>query len=1025
LPASASPAARAGGPLATAAARQDADEQYRYFSALCDNKHFELAIREGRGFLAAFPNHPKAETARYRLAGALFESGNWSEAAPEYERLSASRAFEFLPEVHFRLGQCRQRAEDFVRAAQSFEAARESGKDYLRRPATYFLAECHFARADWPRAEALYAELCAAENTAPDAEYRREAALAWAWCALRQSHWDAAAERAEAYLSEQRSGATRGEAAFLAGEAHLSAGRPERALVSYALVEEGPQLESALRGTGFALASLGRQAEAARAFEQLLERFPEGRHAAEAALQRGVAWLQAGESARAAAALEDPRAGTGDEASLWLARAQLAAGNPPAALAAAERGLSAGPEGERAQRLRALRGDALKAMGRSDEALASYTAAGSEYALHAASVAALNAGQHGPAIEAARALLERFPSSTRRNAVRLILGEALLAAGEHAQAARELESLASVEQEFPERARCLERLGWALYLGGEPRRAAQAFAQVVERFPNSEEAPEAQYMRGAALERDGDGAGARAAYESYLDGQPNGPRAGPAALALLRLEPGDKGAERMERILAASSGQESWHGESYMALGEYYQSQKQGELAARSFERALAALGGELEQSAARAAAHYALGWTHFEAGRWDRARAEAGAALAEPQISAALRASAQELLAFACARGGDAAAAAQAWRGLAQLEVDGDKLLAALRAVLEPLRAAGERASGLELCRTLVASARESSVRGAAAIEAGWLQLESGDPAAAEACAGNEESAAGARGELLFFTAEKRYEAKEWAAATALYQRAGELAELGQRGDVAEKAHYKRGFALVQQNEWTAAAAAFQRVVELRPDGELFGESLYLVGECRFRAGDMPGAAAALAQCPERAPAHASLPKALHRLVVAQGTLGRWAECEQSLALLAHTLQERRDSAPPFAGEIDLWQGRVSAQRGDARAARAAFERALAREKGQIAAQARLELGKLSLAAGQAEDALNEFLKVSLLFEDGPEVAEALWGAGQCLEALGEKKRAVEQYKSLCARFQESAQAKLARERLAALEQV
>jgi TolA-binding protein len=105
--------------------------------------------------------------------------------------------------------------------------------------------------------------------------------------------------------------------------------------------------------------------------------------------------------------------------------------------------------------------------------------------------------------------------------------------------------------------------------------------------------------------------------------------------------------------------------------------------------------------------------------------------------------------------------------------------------------------------------------------------------------------------------------------------------------------------------------------------------------------------------------------------------------------------------------------------QRGDARAARATFERLVARDKTVIAARARIELGKLAADAGDHEQALADFLKVALLYANDDEVAEASFLAGQSLEALGQNDRALERYRDVVAKQPRSPFARRAEQRV------
>jgi TolA-binding protein len=274
----------------------------------------------------------------------------------------------------------------------------------------------------------------------------------------------------------------------------------------------------------------------------------------------------------------------------------------------------------------------------------------------------------------------------------------------------------------------------------------------------------------------------------------------------------------------------------------------------------------------------------------------------------------------------------------------------------------------------------------------------------------GNDPTAKPSIAEASFFVGEARFDSGDDARAVELYRFAADNGA----ADVAARALYKQGFAELRRNDFDGATQCFSALVEQHKEHELYGEGLYLLGEARFRAGQYAEAITAFARLKAELPQHASMNKALFRTGVAQGQLGHWKECEAALADLS-----RRSSDFENAAEADLWRGKALAQRGDARGARAAFERVLAKDRGQLAARSRLEMGRLSRAAGDHEQALSEFMKVALLFADGEEVCEALFLAGGELEQLGQVDKAKERYVELTGQHQQSPFAAKARERL------
>jgi TolA-binding protein len=75
-----------------------------------------------------------------------------------------------------------------------------------------------------------------------------------------------------------------------------------------------------------------------------------------------------------------------------------------------------------------------------------------------------------------------------------------------------------------------------------------------------------------------------------------------------------------------------------------------------------------------------------------------------------------------------------------------------------------------------------------------------------------------------------------------------------------------------------------------------------------------------------------------------------------------------------------------------------------------------------MSLADDQVEEALSEFLKVALLYDDDEEVAHALLLAGQSLERLDQLDNARRHYREILDDHPNASHAAAARERLAAL---
>lgn len=99
---------------------------------------------------------------------------------------------------------------------------------------------------------------------------------------------------------------------------------------------------------------------------------------------------------------------------------------------------------------------------------------------------------------------------------------------------------------------------------------------------------------------------------------------------------------------------------------------------------------------------------------------------------------------------------------------------------------------------------------------------------------------------------------------------------------------------------------------------------------------------------------------------------------------------------------------------------AEAAFARFLAlHSRSHLADNAQFWIGESRWARGDFSSALSAFMATVEGYPHGNKVADALLKAGRCLEALGQKSRAIATYEELVTRFPDSAAAISAEERL------
>jgi TolA-binding protein len=995
--------------LALPPALDGADEQYAFISGLAEKGMHDRVVKEAESFLEQYPRHPKADSARYRLACALFELHDTNKAASEFEKLSARTGFEFEAEVAFRLGQCRLEKGDCTAAATAFQRAIDLHKDYLAAPAQWLLGEAHLRCGEPGAAEADYRAVLALD---PRGKYAADAQAGLAWCAFKSKSFDAAAERAKQCLDRRELSDRRGELEFLLGESLLELGRTKEALQAYESVGSGAWLDGALRGAGFAHAALGDHELAARSFTRVPSEWPDSRYASECALHAGIEWLAANRPNDALEILRSKAAGESVDVLSWRSRAEAASGDAESAVRTLDRALELAREDETRSQLHSQRADLLSASGRKDEARREYERAGSDYALQAAAVAALQANKPDEALRSARKLLEQYPKSSYRNDASMVIGEALLASKEFDRAAESFESVITSETDAVKRTRAQSRLAWCRYLGGKKREAAESFAKLAEESPGSAEADEAQFMTARAQEATGEIDAALALYDRYLERHPRGARREEAEFRRAKLDTSSSGITRLESFLRE-------HPQGELAAKARYEIAERSS-SAGDFPRAIAGYREVLEKDADSdlvPAATYGLAWC------LQRSNDPAGAAeILSPWIEAKdlpadLRVSGLELLVWSEAHAASPERVMPAWRALIAATNDEARLLRTARAAIDGLRKSGRGSDATAIVDSFAKRARDPKVQAQLSIERVYLSLDQKRIDAAEReleRAGSTLGDDAGVSEAAYFVGEAHLSNGDSKRALEFFDRAAKAPENPAR----DRALYKAGFARLKSDDAAGAERCFAEFAATDPRSALHADAEFLLGEAQFRQKKYDEAIATLERLREEPPSDELLPKVLFRLGLARVERENWKGALEALTALAAAKPDFENAA-----EADLARGRALAHLNRARDARSAFERTIALDRGALSARAHLELGRMHLAAKELDRALSEFLKVEVLYDLPEETAEALMLAGETLEAQGDTKRAADQYREVVDKHASSPFAAQAKKRLSELQ--
>lgn len=535
---------------ALAAVPQDAPaSDARHIETLVARGLHPLAIKEARRFLERFPNGTESDGVRYRLACALVETNQRDEARELFAALAKRNGFALRGEAALRLGRLEWEAERLEPAADALARALSAGPEYLRAGAAQLLGEVEYRRARYAEADQAWQRAlteCAHVGTPQEAAAVRRAALSGrAWCAFQAQRYDEVVARIDE-LAAADPDADLDELWQLAGDAHARAGRHAQAREAFGRVRGAERQELALRGAAFAALDGGDERGAEQGFVRLLERFPRGAHASEAAIQLGALRLRRGDARGALGLLSSTPLARSAEALYWRARCEHELDRAGAALSSLDRALELSPEAELAARIQALRAQLLLAGGRTEDARAALSAAGSADGIAAAMAEALNGGRLNLAGQLAADLVQRFPESPRRAEAELVLAEQRFQAQEFAAALRAFDELERRTNDAALRRRAATRAAWAAWMTGANGEAATRFAALEAGASDDAERAELRGLRArclTALARERSGAGDRAgadkAWRAAIESDPSGAPAARLALAWSAYEGGD------------------------------------------------------------------------------------------------------------------------------------------------------------------------------------------------------------------------------------------------------------------------------------------------------------------------------------------------------------------------------------------------------------------------------------------------------------------------------------------------------
>jgi len=1009
-----------------------ATRQYALAASLQNRGTHDRAAEEWSRFIAQYPADPRLDRAFHYRGICQLKLNRPEEAARSFQTVvDQYPKSELREESRLQLGMAQYgegqqgKAERYDRAAATFRtvlAASPQGKSVPQ--ALFYLGECLYQRGKKAEAIESYAALLA---KFPDDALVADALYALA-VAQQEMDQSANAEKSFALFLKrfpENQLATevlmrRGDALFALGESEAAAkclataaAKPGFALADYAAFRQAA-----------AVAELKRLEEAARLYVAMADRFPRSAYATEARLAAGRLLFQTGNLTAAQTIL----ARVGDkahalEAAHWTARSLLKQHKPAEALAVAERVLSADAAGSMAAQVLLDQADALYELpGRRGEAATRYALLAQKYpqervapqAAYMASVTALELRDYGRALQLAQDFLQRYPAGDWVPDVTFVAAESSLQLGKAVEAAKLYGQLLKSWPTHADVETWRVRRGLALSMAKDYRGAIDALEANAAKLATPELRAEALYVVGSSQ---------------------------------LELGQADKAVASLVASLAAAPG---WRlaDETLLGLAEA-QRQKKDFTAAQA---SLAKLIQDYPRSGTLERASYRLGEYRYAAGDLS------GAATQYAQVvkrwpQGALTAHALHGLAWARLGLGDCPGAIEAAsalitrfggdklvdraryaRGLArqqlrQFQPAADDLTAFLKN--SPGADRSDARYALALCQvglkqyaaavaTLTGLLKDDPQYAAAdrvLYELAWAEQSRGRPAEAATVfrrLGEKYRASPLAAESLFHAGEYAYQQGDYVAAGTAYHAAMEKAAGAALG---EKAAHRLGWAYWRMKEFANAQTAFYYQRKTWPEGPLVADATFLEAECLLEQKKYDEALKLFAEVKNPTGKDFALLARLHAGRAA-GQLARWAE---SLRWLNQAAELARHS--PLLTEVLFEQAQAQQNLGQRAEAVRLYQQVIAQSEGEVAARAQFMIGHVQVEEGKPAEAVKSFYKVAYGYSFPRWQAEAMYAAGQSLEALKNVPQAVKQYRELAEKFPQSEQAAAARQRIKSLE--
>lgn len=560
------------------------------------------------------------------------------------------------------------------------------------------------------------------------------------------------------------------------------------------------------------------------------------------------------------------------------------------------------------------------------------------------------------------------------------------------------------------------RLGQAAYYTQKYPEAANLLAPLAGN-PKVAQAPELQpaiFLYGDALLQQGKHPEAAAALTKYVGvAQQADKREAQFKLGLAQLRAEDAAAEQTLAAVANGPADSPWATRAQFEYGQLLYKKGSKPEAAAQLNKVMAANPPAPPELAAPAI--YLLGWIDFDAKKYPEA-AQRWGQVVEQHPKHALAADALFQRGAALKEAGQHAEALASLQAYVKANPEGPHVSKAHQFTAASQTALGQNDEAMKTLASLAAN--EKAATDAVLYDLAWAQRSLKDMKAAQETY---------RRLLKQFPESKlvaaaRTELAEFLYADGKHAEAAELLEAVVADKAADPktltaATYRLGWCYDKLDQPGKAATVFADFAAKHPDDPLAASALLQAGVSASEEGKFDVAIKSLSDMLAKFPKHEQAAVAQLKLAEAQAEVGEFAASQQSFAAFL-----AQNSKSDFAYRAQFGVGWALENQKQYEPARAAYRKVVEQHNGETAARAQFQIGETFFAEGKFEEAVAELLQVEDVYAYPAWSARALLEAGRAFEQLKQDDEARAQYNVLVEKYADSPEAKLARERLAAL---